>query len=205
MHIHRFFRHADARKRYLADLQRIVSAPTALELRPCVSCHQSCSKHRSTTCTCDCSPSCPAAPQNLSSDPDGYPIEQRVVELVYELASLRVTQPCWSCEGHEEAPGRVPRAPQVWFYADSVAFPDLISEDLHNLLFERRITHSWQVSVCPHSDKPGEITFSVRAEPETPARLDSLQRDLAIIGEGFAERIRHRAQSNILKLQVETQ
>ncbi|MCZ6862069.1 MAG: hypothetical protein O7I42_17635 [Alphaproteobacteria bacterium] len=41
----------------------------------------------------------------MSSEPEEFPIESAIVPLVYAFHSLRLTPPCWSCEGHYNRSG----------------------------------------------------------------------------------------------------
>ena len=112
----------------LQGLETLVETPSAREVRPCEGCTTPCPcPRRSPTCGCACDAACPEAPRALSTEPDRYPIEPKVVPLVFALAELRETQPSWSCEGHVRADGEWIRPPQVWFYAELSVYADLIA------------------------------------------------------------------------------
>ncbi len=188
------------------DLLRLLQQPTDKERRPCPGCDKECGcpKH-STQCCCECSYVCPDVPNFLSSDPEQYPIEPHVVPLVYSLSSLRLVPPCWSCEGHNTYYSNPVRMPQVWFYSAHTIYAELISHYLHDLSFQKKLVHSWQVIVCPHTEGGASI-FQIcpeRNEPKEPfeSQLGELQKDLHTIGSSLAEEIRQLAQNRLNAIQ----
>ena len=119
---------------------------------PCEGCTTPCPcPRRSPTCGCACDAACPEAPRALSTEPDRYPIEPKVVPLVFALAELRETQPSWSCEGHVRADGEWIRPPQVWFYAELSVYADLIARHCKSLRERRQVAHLWEVVVSSFS------------------------------------------------------
>ncbi len=117
----------------------------------------------------------------LSSEPDEHPIEPQVLPLVYNLTTLRVMPTCWSCEGHEHSNGRIHKLPEVWFYAPSVVYPELLAQHLTRLHARDTLSAPWQVSVAPYSADESTAMFIVKPEllPESSSTvLDRLQRDL---------------------------
>ena len=120
--------------------------------RPCPGCVVPCACSGSPTCGCRCSAECEYAPRQMSSDPDDHPIEPGIVGLVYALETLRVCQPCWSCEGHNDPAGALHKLPKVWFFARSVMYPDLIAEYLADLDIARKLASPWQVRVVRWDD-----------------------------------------------------
>ncbi|MGE4165240.1 MAG: hypothetical protein AB7E67_04565 [Xanthobacteraceae bacterium] len=66
-----------------------------------------------------CHRHCASAAIRLSTD-SRYPIEPLVAPLTFELKRLGAFHPCWSCEGHNDAAGRLNKKPALWFYVESV-------------------------------------------------------------------------------------
>ena len=127
MRINRHFnasREPDQRRRKMLTV--LGQTPTGEE-RPCRDCERLCLQHGSTTCTCGCNFACPDAPIALTSDPDRYPIEPRILPLVFELNALKVVQPCWSCEGHNGLSEEVQKLPSVWFYVDDIVCAEVLN------------------------------------------------------------------------------
>lgn len=178
-----------------ADLERLVAVPHYREARPCAGCARRCPcARRSEVCACGCSSACPDAAQRLSSAPERFPIEPRVLPLVFELNSLRVVQPCWSCEGHGGPDDAPHKTPSVWFYSASVVYPRLLTEHVDGLWFARALGTRWRIAVCPHSADPGATTFALEPELGTPGpSLAGLQRDLEVVAADLASSLRRRA------------
>lgn len=167
------------------DLNLLLSQPTDREQRPCSDCHErcGCSKH-SVTCCCSCSADCLNVPRQLSSDPDLYPIEPRIVPLVYELNALRVVEPCWSCEGHAPQLGKPMKLPQVWFTSPSPKYADLLMQHIGDLYAKKKLAYSWIVALNPYNPGGDAVTYVVRpdlARVSGDPKLDMLQLDLQTI------------------------
>jgi hypothetical protein len=176
------------------DLLELLSQDDDKERRPCPDCHTlcKCDKH-SSHCTCGCSADCEDAPRMLSSDPELYPIESNVIPLVYAMSVLRVTEPCWSCEGHLKEDGELLRPPQVWFYSDSTVYPELISDYLHNLSFIKETSCLWTVMICQHTAS-SSTTFSIKPELSDEINMTSkilrqLQNDLHVISYSLRDKV----------------
>lgn len=144
-------------------------------------------------CACDCpdyDPAvgchrfCQAAPLRLSSDP-ANPLEPLIAPLTFELKRLGVFHPCWSCEGHNDASGRLWKLPRVWFYADSVVHIRALGEALDRLFTEKRVSARWRV-VLTYSDAGNpDTTFSLEPEISGSQQLSEFQADARAIAEGL--------------------
>jgi hypothetical protein len=177
--------------RRIQDLRHLLEQPTSTERRVRPGCDKVCGcKARSRQCNCSCSAFCADAERHLSSDPQRHPIERRVLPLVYSLASLRVVHPCWSCEGHDMHNQSI-RLPQVWFYASSPLYPELITWHLAELEFRRETSQRWVVSVCQHTVRDATI-FQV-APGDRCQKLGAMQADLGVIARTLEAGVRTRA------------
>ena len=205
MHINEF-RSIDAQGRSQrdADLRLLLAQTTDKQQRPCPGCQISCScpKH-SRTCCCDCSAACPQAPRMLSSEPDEHPIEPQVLPLVYSLTALRVMPTCWSCQGHEHPNGQIHKLPEVWFYAPSVVYPELLAQHLTRLHARDTLSAPWQVSVAPYSADESAAMFIIKPEivPDASSEmLKRLQRDLHRIADALPNHLRRLAHEMLEQL-----
>ena len=137
----------------------------------------------------------------MSSEPNDYPIEAGIVPLVYALNCLRLTQPCWSCEGHNNKAGEIEKLPRVWFYAHSTIYPDLISDLLFDLDIAGRLSLAWHVCVVRWSDGP-DAAFSIEpkirstSEPE----LMGLRCDVRIIADSLRTDMRVKSHHRIQRI-----
>ena len=148
-------------EQFRQDLLRLLDQPSDKEIRPCSECRIPCKTHGLTTCTCECSVSCPQIGEKMSSDPENYPVEPSITNLVYSFNTLRVCVPCWSCEGHYLPDTfEISKLPRVWFYSDSSLYPKLIFEHLTYLKAKRKIHFEWHLTVS-YSNSPLETAFSV--------------------------------------------
>ena len=100
-----------------------------------------------------CRRDCAKAPARLSSDPDRFPVEEKIAPLVFELKKLGVFFPCWSCEGHNDPSGKLWKLPRVWFYADSVVHLRLLSDAINDQL---------RTVLGPSGKRPAYITERVK-------------------------------------------
>jgi len=133
-------------------------------------------------CHCDCA----AAPRRLSSEGERSPLEPLVAPLVFELKRLGVFYPCWSCEGHTDAAGRVWKIPRVWFYSDSVVHARALADAVGRLHAARRLAARWHL-VLTHSDAGNpDTTFSLEPEPAAEQPLRRLQDDLRVMADELA-------------------
>ena len=131
---------------------------------------------------------CPAAPLQMSSDPELYPIEQYVVPVIYAIYTLRLLMPCWSCEGHLDASQNVTKLPKVWFYSVSPFYAKLVSQVLADLRQKRATENDWVVRILPFSQSMFTLTYCIEPNKDQYFgyyELTSLQHDMLIIGENL--------------------
>lgn len=175
-------------------LNSIISQPTASELAPC----QNCEKHIPD----DCSASCANVHASLSSDPVNHPIESKVVPLVFELTSVRVIQPCWSCEGHFNQNGELWKLPQITFYSLSPIYPQLLLAHINQLKLNKKLSYDWHV-VLTNFGKSWHMSYSL--EPNlnniSEPHLGKLQIDLTTISENLHDNIKIIAKNVLLEMQ----
>lgn len=133
----------------------------------------------------------------MSSDPERYPIEPKIVPLVYAMHASRVCPPCWSCEGHwAEDRETVIKLPRVWFYAHSAMYPRLIAEYLDDLTFQKKLVNPWTVRVLSWSS--GLSTrFSIEPGmlPGIGVNLTQLQHEAKTIAENLNQVLRVKARN----------
>ena len=159
--------------------------------RSCQHCSQACSCSNSIDCNCDCSVSCPHIATGLSSEENTFPIESHVLPLVYALNKMNIVQTCWSCEGHNDASGKLNKLPQVWFYSNSMMLIRVMS-DCISLLKSKNITHyDWQL-VTSYTARDSEMNaFSLKPDLNfiaTP-ELAFLQQDILKIAQHLPKRL----------------
>jgi hypothetical protein len=184
-------------------LQRLLTPATATATanagRPCPGCELRCPSCGSVGCRCDCHAGCVNAPRAMSSAPEEFPVEPGIVPLVYALYDAGLAHPCWSCEGHNGADGKLHKLPAVWFYARHLAYPDLLADYLWQLEFAGRIAHRWTVGVVS-SDNSIDTTFSIAPAPDGTPELAALRRDIGVIGESLAADVRSLARRKLASL-----
>lgn len=165
------------------DLINLIEQPSDKQERPCPGCRLTFDGDPSILSTKNCSYKCSAAPAQMSADPTRYPIEFNVVPIVYALYTLRLLMPCWSCEGHLDASGRISKLPKVWFYSVSPFFPKLIAQFIGKLRSAHKLDHDWNVSILSFSQSMFSITYSIEPKwtSEHDASLVSLQSDMLVI------------------------
>ncbi len=170
--------------RFMADIRKLITQPSVNEAPICAQCCFNFSDYGSESANDICSMNCQYASQNLSSDPKRYPIEQNIVPIVYALSSLKVTVPCWSCEGHVNNEGILTKLPQTWFYSASSIYTKLISEALSALKNQRQLTYEWVIIILPYSQSKFLVTYSI--EPKysdiNSLELVALHEDILTIG-----------------------
>jgi len=184
-----------------AELNR-VACGTALGGRVCdASCRAVCSKCGSTVCACACHSGCEDIPQTLTTD-ENFPIESKIAPLAFEFKRLKIFEPFWSCEGHNDNSGALWKIPRVWFYCDSVLSVRLLSDVLKDLEIEKYIAVPWLVRLTfTEDDNPG-TAFSLEPElTQNPdADLETLQGDILAIAENLYGRMMIKA--GILKAKI---
>ena len=186
----------------LADLEHLLQQLLENRERPCPGCVTPCPCSGSTTCDCVCSPECDDCPGKMSSDAKSYPIEEKIVPLVYAFFDTHLCDPCWSCEGHRDGDGGdVLKLPRVWFYSPSVVYPRLIAEFLDDLTFKKRIQHNWSVRILSWSDT-SEVRFSLEPVVSnlSEANLEMLQRDAGVIADSLKEGMQEKGSTYLKSL-----
>lgn len=186
---------AHHRRRMLTVLQQ----PRSSDVRPCRGCAQPCLKHGSPTCACGCDFKCPYAPAELSSDSERYPIEPRILPLVFELSALRIVQPCWSCEGHEDSDGSIRKLPSVWFYVDETEYAVMLNQYLLESYAARRTHVPWIVTM---TSGPEDLAFACRPDlwASENVTLEELQEDAFALAAGLLEYTHDFARDEIMKI-----
>lgn len=146
-----------------------------------------------------CQRECSNAPAQLSSEGADYPVEPLVAPLVFELLKLRVYEPCWSCEGHNDRDGKLWKIPRVWFYCESVNLLRALKESIDIIGDSKRLKAPWRI-VMTHSDLDNpDTTFSLEpAVSLTDFNLAALQADLAVLATELPDA--HRRACSRLKL-----
>ncbi len=184
----------------LRDLTYLLEQPSYQDVRPCPGCTMPCPCSASPTCTCLCGPGCPQAPVQMSSDGERYPIEPRIVALVFGFNCLRICPPFWSCEGHQYPDGTIQRVPQVWFYTRSLVYPRLIGDWLVRLRFRQRIANPWHICV---SYAEGSLDTGFSIEPDLKMipclSLPAFQQDVAVIADALVPELRALAREYLDK------
>ena len=171
----------------LGEIAIFLAHTSCDDSRPCMSCGLRCKKCGQTDCTCNCSPDCPEASALLSSDPEVFPIEPNIVPLVFALARLKVCPPCWSCEGHLDRDGNIHRRPGVWFYANSIVYPQLIGEAIQALTISGRLQAPWQVALVSLG-RGTNTSFSIEPilEGKNYLTLSHLWEDVKVISKALS-------------------
>lgn len=195
----------EAKKTTLIELGDLLSQPSDQKERPCPGCRFKTPDGKADSLSTKyCSYRCPAAPREMSGDPDRYPIESGVVPAVYAFYTLRKVMPCWSCEGHVDGYGLINKTPKVWFYSTSSFYPKLISQAVCQMETERLIANNWFVRILPFSQSLFTITYSL--EPLMTSdrvndlkRLSSLQSDLGVIADNLRREVFDHAKTYIEK------
>lgn len=135
----------------------------------------------------------------MSSEAEAAPVETRIAPLVYELYSLRLCRPFWSCEGHARTGGALARVPTIWFHSSAVVYPWLIGEYLQDLRIAKRTVHPWHV--CLKSLEHPTLGTAFSIEPDLTfangASLRTLQQDVDTIAAGFSAGVREMAQRQL--------
>ncbi len=175
------------KQRTRAELGLLLSQPGAHLVPPC----QNCREHIIPMCNAKCV----NAPRALSSDPENYPLEQKVVPLVYELRKTRVMQPCWSCEGHMDNNDRLWKYPQVSFYSSSPLYAVLLVNYLTLLKYRKKLNHDWNIVISGFGQKHSTITYTIEPKlnsGKTP-HLGCMQSDLITIADNLEQNIKLEA------------
>jgi len=120
-----------------------------------------------------------------------------VIPLVYELYASGLAQPCWSCEGHDDADGHLYKWPQVWFYSSSDTYLDLLRTTLASLHDAGRTSRAWQVERSVWQPDAGAPMYELHAcaDGDVPT-LAQLQADLRTLGRSLADDLRQLARDD---------
>lgn len=174
-------------------LELLIAQPTFSESAPC----PNCVKHVPSIC----GPTCPDVGAALSSDPEKFPLEMKVIPFVFELTSTRLMQPCWSCEGHFDSEDKLWKLPQICFYSDSSIYPQLLIRHISELSIAKKIAYEWRLVV---SDFGQAWNFSYCMEPnlnrvDSP-RLGLLQQDMCRIAENLNVNLKLLAKKMLLEI-----
>ena len=176
-------------RRHRAELELLLCQPGAHQVPPC----QNCREHIVPQCNARCA----NAPRALSSDPDRYPVEPKVVPLVYELRKTRVMQPCWSCEGHMDVNGKLWKYPQVSFYSSTPLYAMLLVNHLTLLKHKKILNHDWIIVISGFGQRHMGVTYTL--EPKlnlhTNPHLGRLQSDLIAIAENLDAKLKSEAKN----------
>ncbi len=156
------------------QLEVFINQPEPEEVAPCPGCNQHIPVH--------CSPTCDRAAQALSIEPEKYPIEDKVVPLVFEIMATRLIQTCWSCEGHLDYESRLWKLPQVCFHTESQVYPKLMLIHLSRLYQAHMLTNAWHIVLTDMANTMG-ITYSIQPDLNRAEdiHLGALQLDLMTI------------------------
>lgn len=159
-------------------------------------CSPECELHRDTGCDKNCG----SAAELLSSE-KGYPLEDKITPLVFEIKRMGVFEPCWSCEGHLGLDGKLWKLPMIWFYAKSMVHIRVLSDALKELHHNKTILNEWVIAVT-HSDADNPSTcLSLRPERVLEAQdLTSLHQDIKNMEENLVGVVRSVAQKLVNKL-----
>lgn len=182
----------------ITALQEFLSQAAPKEAPPCPGCQDHTPEK--------CKPGCSDAPRAMSIDPELYPIEPGVVPLVYELFSMRLVQPCWSCEGHtqELTDGEqfLWKIPQVCFYSSSPVYPQLLLRCLNDLKFTKQLEYVWHVVLSDFS-QTWEVTYSLQPDLNQVDKADIklIQKDLLTISNNLYSNMRIQASKMLAELQ----
>jgi len=133
----------------------------------------------------------------MSSDPERFPVEKRIAPLVFALYASRVCRPCWSCEGHLDAVGRLMRPPSVWFYTESPVFARMIFVAAEALRFEKRIAGRWRVGITVAEHDNPYTTYTLEPSLDAAPSLDVLQRDAAAMGAGLLAKLHEQGRLSL--------
>ena len=182
-------------------LQSVIQQSGPSVVRPCPACVSPCSCSGSSSCGCDCSWDCPSLPEQLSSDPEKYPIEKEIIPLVFAVNSLQHCPSYWSCEGHENEDGELLKVPRVNFYSNTTQIPSLITECLVILSYKKVTAYRWKVTSVGMTD---DLQSQYMIEPDMVLGekniLSILQQDVRKIASnlfsGVKEKARHRLRNS---------
>lgn len=181
----------------IADLEAFIDQPEPVEIPPCPGCQN----HMADLCSAEC----PEAPKALSIEPERYPVEPKVVPLVFELMSSRMMMTCWSCEGHMGNDGKLWKLPMVSFYSMSSAYPKILLKHLESLNARKLLKYRWHVVLSDFSQTVG-VTYSIQPDLSfvDDVHLGQLQQDITIIGRDTVQELKTIARKMLDELSKAT-
>ncbi len=187
----------------IQELENLIAQPSARELRPCPNCQLPCHSNIPEQCAVNCNVDCVNTPQALSSEPDKHPIEQHVVNIVFELSSLRLIQPSWSCEGHLNGQNELWKLPQVSFYSSSALYPQLLVNYLTQLKNDKQLHYPWHISMVNYGQtwRPTYQMEGALNQVNEEIQLALLQQDLHRISDRLAEQLKQQARNMLALIQ----
>ena len=179
----------------LLEVDWLLSSLNSTTGRPCPGCTIKCDKCGSNHCNCNCAVTCVNAPAQLSSEHARYPIEDNVLPLGFTLRSMKVCDPCWSCEGHLDGAQKLTKLPQVWFHCNSMTLIRLLDDCITYFKLRAIINNSWQIVVT--YTEPGSLINAFSLKPEVQVgqslELEVLQQDLMSMAQHLPEQLLSRA------------
>ena len=176
------------------NLQVFLEQPMPTEVPPCPGCNEHVKSK--------CSPACSDAPLALSTQPKEFPIEKGIVPLVFGLMSTRVTQTCWSCEGHMDVNNNLIKLPTVSFYTSSPVYSQLLHRHISKLKMDKKLGYPWHVVLMDYAQTWAQ-TYSVIPDLnfiDKNIHLGALQNDLKVIAEDLQEKMKFIAREMIIEL-----
>jgi len=184
----------------IEEIEHLLRQPSYQELRPCIGCDKPCPCSQSSTCTCMCGPDCEHASLAMTSDPERFPIEEKIVALVFGFNCLRVCPPYWSCEGHRFPNGDLYRVPQVWFYSRSLIYPKMIGDYVFKLEHNKTIKSHWHICLA-YADNSLETGFCIEPNVKVIEKpdLQVLQQDAKCIADNLVSGLKSIAQDYLTK------
>lgn len=170
--------------------------------RPCTGCQRPCNCSGSPSCACSCTVQCASAAASISSEPESYPVEARVLPLVMELNKSGFIQTCWSCEGHTDASGRISKIPRIWFYTQSHVYVRILANVLSRAKLSHKLSYDWIIKLVNLEDGVGN---SYSLEPDLTyvdkPDLFRLQEDLFRLSDQLNNELYQEARSLLARTQ----
>jgi hypothetical protein len=149
-----------------------------------------------------CSPLCAEAKVSLSAQADEFPLEPNVLPLVYGFMSTRLTQTCWSCEGHMDVDNNLLNLPMVSFYTSSPVYCQLIHRHIFRLNMDKKLNYPWQVVFTDYAQTWAQ-TYSIVPNlnfVRKDVSLGALQNDLKVMADNMQEKLKFIARELIIEL-----
>ena len=173
------------------QLEMFIGQPEPSAIAPCSGCNQ----HE----PANCAPACERAPGALSIDPEQYPIEPKIVGLVYEVNACRVLQTCYSCEGHFRN-DKLWKIPQVSFYSDAPIYVKLVLIHLDRLYLKKVLSYCWHIVLIDMAQTLN-LTYSIQPDLNNVEKhhLGKLQQDLKILSINFHSELKNIASELLTK------